>query len=316
MLVGFGYARDLPGFFAATAHALPRLRPGAVPQRAQVRRRAADPARARAGARARRSCPADPQPGGSVVALRVYRAASALAVVALLDALAVRRDRRPATACQQVPGYWQQTADLPRRPRRRLGRARAARPRRSASTPGATSTTTSCRAWPRSPWAVRNVVPARAAGQRGVPRRGHPRRRVRPAAAPRLASYLAANGVGTLVVRNDLDRLLTGAPATRRTCGSVLAATPGSRWSRSFGPVGRLAAVRLRRRRRAHPDRRRAPASPPAPRSIDVYQVPTRPPAARPDRRARCWSATPSPPRPGLSRLRRQPLLLAADAHG
>ena len=62
-----------------------------------------------------------------------------------------------------------------------------------------------------------------------------------------LAPFLAANGVGRLVVRNDLERFQTGAPdpAYVAACSSE---SPGSRW-----PIvrtdGRLCAVQLRRRR-------------------------------------------------------------------
>ena len=50
-----------------------------------------------------------------------------------------------------------------------------------------------------------------------------------------LASYLAANGVGRLVVRNDLDRFQTGAPDPAYV-RSVLSQSDGIDLVRSFGP--------------------------------------------------------------------------------
>ena len=87
----------------------------------------------------------------------------------------------------------------------------------------------------RSPWAARNVVPLAQPGNvvfldavTRMVESGRP--------SPTLATYLADNGVGTIVVRNDLDRLLTGAPDPAFV-RSVLAATPGLSLVRSFGPV-------------------------------------------------------------------------------
>ena len=88
----------------------------------------------------------------------------------------------------------------------------------------------------RSPWAVRNVVPLAQPGSvvfldavTRVVESGHP--------SPTLAGYLAVNGVGKLVVRNDLNRIETGAPdpAYMR---AVLTQTPGLTLVRSFGPEG------------------------------------------------------------------------------
>ena len=86
----------------------------------------------------------------------------------------------------------------------------------------------------RSPWAVRNVIPLAqpgnvvfldAIGQ--VLEDGHP--------SSTLAPFLAENGVGKLVVRNDLDRLQTGAPDPAYV-RSVLIHSPGIELAESFGP--------------------------------------------------------------------------------
>ena len=86
-----------------------------------------------------------------------------------------------------------------------------------------------------SPWAIRNVIPLAQPGnvefldavtrtiESGTPSRT-------------LGSYLAANGVGKLVVRNDLDRFQTGAPDPAYV-RSVLSQSDGIRLVRSFGPT-------------------------------------------------------------------------------
>lgn len=85
-----------------------------------------------------------------------------------------------------------------------------------------------------SPWAVRNVIPLAQPGNvafldaisRAV-ESGHP--------STTLAPFLAENGVGRLVVRNDLDRFQTGAPDPAYV-RSVLIHSPGITLAKSFGP--------------------------------------------------------------------------------
>ncbi len=92
-----------------------------------------------------------------------------------------------------------------------------------------------------SPWAVRNVIPLAQPGNvvllDAITRTlesGHP--------SSSLAPLLAANGVGRLVVRNDLDRFATGAPDPAYV-HSVLDTSPGISLARSFGPrVGQPAS--------------------------------------------------------------------------
>ena len=87
----------------------------------------------------------------------------------------------------------------------------------------------------RSPWAVRNAIPLAQPGNVAmldavtrVIESGHP--------DPGLANFLASNGVGRLVVRNDLDRLATGAPDPGYV-RSVLTRTPGITKEAGFGPI-------------------------------------------------------------------------------
>jgi arabinofuranan 3-O-arabinosyltransferase len=90
-------------------------------------------------------------------------------------------------------------------------------------------------AFAHTPWAVLNILPAGSIGSirlmeavedsldLGYPAKG-------------LADYLARAGVGYLVVRNDLDLHLTGAPDPDQVA-TVLAQTPGIRLVHKFGPL-------------------------------------------------------------------------------
>ena len=85
-----------------------------------------------------------------------------------------------------------------------------------------------------SPWAVRNVIPLAQPGNvafldaitRSI-ESGHP--------SATLGPFLAENGVGKLVVRNDLDRFQTGAPDPAYI-RSVLTQSAGITLAESFGP--------------------------------------------------------------------------------
>lgn len=99
-----------------------------------------------------------------------------------------------------------------------------------------------------SPWAVRNVIPLAQPGNvvflDAVTRyleSGHPPSRV-DGADLTFARFLAANGVGRLVVRNDLDRFETGAPDPAYVA-SLLAQSPGIALAESFGPTVGTPAV-------------------------------------------------------------------------
>jgi arabinofuranan 3-O-arabinosyltransferase len=90
-------------------------------------------------------------------------------------------------------------------------------------------------AFAHTPWAVRNHTPLGSIGgirlmdaveetlDSGYPAKG-------------LADYLARAGVGYLVVRNDLDLAVTGAPPPGQVA-TVLARTPGIRLVHGFGPL-------------------------------------------------------------------------------
>jgi arabinofuranan 3-O-arabinosyltransferase len=86
-----------------------------------------------------------------------------------------------------------------------------------------------------SPWAVRNVIPLAQPGNVAfldsvtrIIESGRP--------SDSLAAVLAVNGVGRLVVRNDLDRFETGAPDPAYV-ERVLAGSPGISLAESFGPT-------------------------------------------------------------------------------
>jgi len=231
-LVGFGYARDLPGFFSVARmhsldHALAAFRNVhkfdivlRIPLVLGL-------------AYALHELPKRIRDLGSVVVLRVYRAGVGLAVIALVTPWLY--GYIPASGgVEAVPAYWQQTADY-----------------LAAQDDGTVALELPAAAFgqyswgnthddilqglARSPWAARNVVPLAQPGNvvfldavTRMVESGRP--------SPTLASYLAANGVGTIVVRNDLDRLLTGAPDPAFVRG-VLTATPGLTLVRSFGPI-------------------------------------------------------------------------------
>lgn len=181
------------------------------------------------------------QGAGSRLSLFALRAAVALALVALALPW-VNDEVAPYNGVDHVPGYWYAAA-------RYL----------EANDDGSVAlelpaTSFGVYTWGNvhddvlqglaaSPWAVRNVIPLAQPGNvyfldavtRAV-ESGHP--------STTLAPYLAANGVGRLVVRNDLNRYATGSPDPAYL-RSVLQHTPGLSLARSFGPrVGEPAVVR------------------------------------------------------------------------
>ncbi|MGY2703920.1 alpha-(1-_3)-arabinofuranosyltransferase domain-containing protein [Nocardioides sp. HB32] len=169
----------------------------------------------------------------STWAARFLQAAAVLAVVAL--ALPWAQDRlAPREGVAAVPDYWHQVADY------------------LHDTDDGTvaleipATTFGVYDWGNvhddilqgladSPWAVRNVIPLAQPGNvafldavsRAI-ESGHP--------SSTLAPFLAENGVGRLVVRNDLDRFQTGAPDPAYV-RSVLIHSPGVTLAKSFGPT-------------------------------------------------------------------------------
>jgi arabinofuranan 3-O-arabinosyltransferase len=231
LLVGFGYARDLPGFLAtlrqdALDGVLAPLRN--VHKFDVVLRIPLVLGLAHAVAELPRMVRAI----GSVVTFRVFRAGLALAVAALV--MPWLTGVIPASGgVKEVPGYWRQTADyLASRDDGSVALELPASP--FGVYQWGNTHDDVLQGLAQSPWAVRNVVPLAQPGNvvlldaitRAV-ESGRP--------LPRLASSLASNNVGTLVVRNDLDRVLTGAPDPAYL-RAVLTATPGIRLVRSFGP--------------------------------------------------------------------------------
>ena len=231
VLVGFGYADDLSGFLAADRvtwldgplAAVRNLHKFDVVLRVPL---------VLGLAYVLAELPAYARDRASTWGVRALQAAAVLAVFALV--LPWAQDRiAPREAPYQVPDYWYQVADY-----------------LQAHDDGTTAlelpaATFGIYDWGNvhddilqgladSPWAVRNVIPLAQPGNvvfldavtRAV-ESGRP--------SSSLAPFLAENGVGTLIVRNDLDRFQTGAPdpAYVRT---VLESSPGIHLAESFGP--------------------------------------------------------------------------------
>ncbi len=155
----------------------------------------------------------------------MLRVATALAMVGLLIPW-INGSVAPSAGVERVPGYWSRVADyLADQP----GSATALEVPPSAFgvyTWGNPHDDV-MQGLARSPWAVRNVIPLAQPGNvvmldavTKAIESGHP--------GPQLASFLAQNGVGHLVVRNDLDRLQTGAPDPAYV-RAVLQQAPGIR---------------------------------------------------------------------------------------
>ncbi|HEU5038321.1 MAG TPA: alpha-(1-_3)-arabinofuranosyltransferase family protein [Nocardioides sp.] len=231
VLVGFGYADELAGFLAADRvswldgplAALRNLHKFDVVLRIPLVLGLAHALAVVAGHARDRA---------TTWSARFLQAAAVLAVVAL--ALPWSQDRiAPREGVVAVPDYWSEVADY------------------LHDTDDGTvalevpATTFGIYDWGNvhddvlqgladSPWAVRNVIPLAQPGNvafldaigRAV-ESGHP--------STTLAPFLAENGVGRLVVRNDLDRFQTGAPDPAYV-RSVLIHSPGITLAESFGP--------------------------------------------------------------------------------
>ena len=231
-LVGFGYSGELAGFFAADRTDL--LDQSLAPLRnlhkfdvvlrlplvlglGHLLARLAVVVRGR----------------GAGPALTVLRVATGLALLAL--ALPWAQDRiAPRDGVEEVPEYWTAAADY--LARTDDGTVSLEIPASAFGVYDWGNTHDDVlQGLTDSSWAVRNVIPLAQPGNvvflDAVTRyveSGHP--------GAALARYLAANGVGRLVVRNDLDRFETGAPDPSYVA-SVLRAAPGIELDRSFGPT-------------------------------------------------------------------------------
>ncbi len=235
VVVGFGYAGDLSGFFAADrAEALDGV---LAPLRNLhkfdvVLRIPLVLGLAHGMAALPRLLRSPDSPGANRAAIFAVRAMAVLALVAL--ALPWAQDEiAPRQGVEAVPKYWYQVADYLQATDD--GTVALELP---ASAFGVYSWGNThddvLQGLAESPWAVRNVIPLAQPGNvdflDAVTRTiesGQPSRT--------LASYLAANGVGRLVVRNDLDRFQTGAPDPAYV-RSVLSQSDGIDLVRSFGP--------------------------------------------------------------------------------
>lgn len=231
VLVGFGYADDLSGFFAAdrqhwldgSLNALRNLHKFDVVLRVPL---------ILGVAHVLAVLPSYVRDRSSTWGVRLLQAAAVLAVFALV--LPWAQDRiAPREGVLAVPDYWYQVSDY--LADHDDGTVALELP---ASAFGVYD-------WGNvhddilqgladSPWAVRNVIPLSQPGNvvfldavTRVVESGRP--------SDTLAAYLAANGVGTLVVRNDLDRFQTGAPDPAYV-RSVLENSSGITLTKSFGP--------------------------------------------------------------------------------
>jgi arabinofuranan 3-O-arabinosyltransferase len=139
----------------------------------------------------------------------------------------------PAGAMTGVPTYWTQTADYLNRtgngtttlvlPAAAFGQYLWGSPRDDVLQPLLDA-----------PWAVRNSIPLAQPGS--VVLLDEITELAESAqAGPRLAELLSANGIGRLVVRNDLDRMATGAPDPV-VLHQVLDHSPGLARVATFGP--------------------------------------------------------------------------------
>ena len=236
VLVGFGYAGDLAGFFAADR--VEALDGALAPLRNLhkfdvVLRIPLVLGLAHAMAVLPKLLGSPESPGGTRAAIFAVRAMAVLALVGL--ALPWAQDRiAPRQGVDSVPAYWYRVAS--HLADHDDGSVALEVPSSSFGVYNWGNTHDDVlQGLADSPWAVRNVIPLAQPGnvdfldavtrtiESGTPSRT-------------LAAYLAANGVGRLVVRNDLDRFQTGAPDPALV-RAVLEASPGITLERSFGPT-------------------------------------------------------------------------------
>jgi arabinofuranan 3-O-arabinosyltransferase len=165
--------------------------------------------------------------------LGALRAATVLALVTL--ALPWLHDNiAPRNGVEEVPGYWPEVAE--HLERTDDGSVALVVPAAAFSVYSWGNTKDDIlQGLAESPWAVRNVIPLAQPGNvvflDAVTRfleSGHPSRE--------FARFLADNGVGRLVVRNDLERFQTSAPDPSYVA-SLLQQTPGIELTESFGPT-------------------------------------------------------------------------------
>jgi arabinofuranan 3-O-arabinosyltransferase len=231
-IVGFGYAGNLSGFFAADRQDL--LDGVLAPLRNLHKFDVVLRVPLVLGlAHALTRVPVLLRASGALFALRVLKAAVVLALVGMLLPWA-NGLVAPSDGVQGVPRYWSQVASYLEAHASTTTSLEIPASAFGVYTWGNTHDDV-LQGLADSPWAVRNVIPLTQPGTVSMMDRvtralegGHP--------GDRFADFLAQNGVGHLVVRNDLDRLHTGAPDPTYL-HSVLARIPGIRLVRSFGPL-------------------------------------------------------------------------------
>ena len=170
---------------------------------------------------------------GTRLGLFTVRLATVLALVAL--ALPWAHDNiAPRDGVLKVPDYWSQVADYLEETDDGTVALEVPASAFGVYTWGNTHDDV-LQGLAQSPWAVRNVIPLAQPGNvvflDAVTRyleSGHP--------SDAFARFLASNGVGRLVVRNDLDRFATGAPDPAYVA-SVLQQASGIELAKSFGPT-------------------------------------------------------------------------------
>ncbi|QIG42644.1 DUF3367 domain-containing protein [Nocardioides anomalus] len=236
VLVGFGYAGDLSGFWASQR--LDALDGALAPLRNLhkfdvVLRLPLVLGLAHAMARLPALVRTPESPSASRGAAFAVRAMAVLALAGL--ALPWAQDRiAPRQGVEAVPAYWHQVADYLADTDDGSVSLEVPAAAFGVHTWGNTHDDV-LQGLARSPWAVRNVIPLAQPGNVEVLdavtrtiESGRP--------SSTLAGYLADNGVGRLVVRNDLDRFQTGAPDPSLV-RAVLDQSPGLSLARSFGPT-------------------------------------------------------------------------------
>ncbi len=209
------------------------------------------------------------QTGPRDVGARALRTGVLLAAISAVAGVAIPvygGRLAPGAPVQEVPGYWYATADylaahaadgtaleLPAAP---FGDYLWGSPHDDV-----------LQGLARSPWAVRSVVP--------LAQPGNVRMLDAITAAtelgrtqPRLAGFLASNGVGYLVVRNDLQVFRSGAPDPV-VLHQALDRSPGLRRVASFGPGVGVGAVSTTGARRLLTDRGRSAVYP----AVEIYRV-------------------------------------------
>ncbi len=173
----------------------------------------------------------------------------------------------PGAPVREVPGYWRQAADY-LAAHQRDGRALELPASAFGDYLWGSPHDDVLQGLTRSPWAVRNIVPL---AQPGNVRFLDAVTRATELGSPNdhLAGFLDSNGVGLLVVRNDLAPFRADSP-NPVVLHQALDRSPGITRVASFGPgVGTAAKGTTRDGRRVFTDRGRSAVYP----AVEIYRV-------------------------------------------